>query len=112
MRPANISYTAGPHRHSAAPRLVHSCQATNDRFGSHPEELRTSKTSPLRLPKADVERTSSIGCFGPTAVTTGTSSPLRQRLGDFVGTLNKKLRDGTERSAFQGNDPNRQVGHG
>jgi hypothetical protein len=42
----------------------------------------------------------------------GASFPLRQRLGDFVGTLDEKLRDGTERPTFQGNDPNRQVGHG
>jgi len=46
------------------PRLV-CAHALDFRNGSHPEELRTSKTSPLRLPKADVERTCRVGCFGP-----------------------------------------------
>src|SRR5882672_10043322 len=32
---------------------------------THPEELRTSKTSPLRPLKADAERRFCIGCFGP-----------------------------------------------
>src|SRR5262249_48950817 len=37
------------------------------RPGSKAEELRTSKTSPLRHPEADVERTFCVGCFGPEA---------------------------------------------
>src|SRR5882762_239646 len=39
--------------------------ADHFRNGSHPEEVTTSKTSPLRLRKADLERTSGLGCFGP-----------------------------------------------
>jgi hypothetical protein len=65
-------------RELLAAGLGHRYQAgmrREDCYRSHPEELRTSKTSPLRLPKADVERTSCIGCFGPI----GDMIPFRHR---------------------------------
>ena len=36
---------------------------------------------------------------------------LRQRLGDFVGVLDEKLRDRAERTVFQGDDSDWHVGH-
>jgi hypothetical protein len=52
-----------------------SCNARPDHtYGSHPEELRTTKTSPLCLPKADLERTSRVGWFGPIVLQNTTIS--------------------------------------
>src|SRR5262245_25202079 len=57
--------TCSPRKPSSTFRTLLQESSGDFRSGSHPEELRTSKTSPLRFPKADVERTSCIGSFGP-----------------------------------------------